>query len=67
MNINYAFLKERRLQLGLTQEQVAKKLNLCNASHYNKIENGVFALKAEMLPALAKILRCRMTKFFISE
>jgi transcriptional regulator with XRE-family HTH domain len=64
MEINYKFIKERRKALKLTQEEVAERLNLCNSSHYCKIENGVYDLKAEMLPALSKILKCSITKFF---
>jgi transcriptional regulator with XRE-family HTH domain len=65
MEINYIYIRERREQLGLTQKDMANKLHLGNASCYNKLENGVYRLKAEMLPELAKILKCRITKFFI--
>ncbi len=65
MNINYAFLRERRKELKLTQEEIAEKLNICNGSQYSKIERGEYRLRAEWLPMLAKILKCSMSKFFI--
>lgn len=57
-------LKQRRLKLGLSQGEVAKRLNLANASHYNKLERGELKIKAELLPALAKVLKCKIQNFF---
>ena len=57
-------LKQRRLKLGLSQAEVAKRLNLSNASHYNKLERGEYKIRAELLPALAKVLKCKIQNFF---
>ena len=65
MIISLEALKERRLKLGLTQGDMAKKLELSNAGHYSKLERGEYKIKAELLPALAKALKCKITNFFM--
>jgi transcriptional regulator with XRE-family HTH domain len=65
MNINLEFIKKRRLERGFTQKQMAEKLGFCNASIYNKIELGHYKMPAEIMPQLAKILKCKITNFFI--
>lgn len=62
--LNLSFIKERRKKKKLTLQQMAKKLGLSNASVYWKYESGVYAFKAEMLPALAKTLKCSINNFF---
>lgn len=41
------FLKERRKKMGLTQEQVAKELNI-STTYYNQIEMGSRNPKLEL-------------------
>lgn len=65
MVFSLAFLRKRRLELGMTQAEVAQKLHLSQPCHYNKMENGALKIKAEMLPALAKALRCKIQNFFV--
>lgn len=62
--VNLNFIKERRLQLGLTLLEVAHALGLKNAGNYYKYENGEYQLSAAMLPPLAKILNCKIDDFF---
>ena len=65
MQLSLDYIRERRKSLNLTQKEMAEKLNLSSGAHYGKFENGVFKLKAEMLPALAKLLKCKIANFFI--
>jgi len=62
MNIEY--MKQRRLELGLSLQTVAEKMGFKNASTYSKYENGEYNLKANMLPGLSKILECNINDFY---
>lgn len=63
LNLNY--IKVRRRQLSLTQQEMADKLGFKNSSTYLKYETGVYSFKADQLPVLAKSLNCKITDFFI--
>ena len=65
--VNLNFIKERRLQLGLTLLEVAHALGLKNAGNYYKYENGEYQLSAMMLPTLAKVLKCSIGDFFYKQ
>ncbi|MCR1897806.1 helix-turn-helix domain-containing protein [Irregularibacter muris] len=62
--LNLAYIKERRIKLNLSQQELANKLGFKNASTYLKYENGDYLFKAEMLPELSTILKCKITNFF---
>lgn len=62
--VNLNFIKERRLQLGLTLLEVAHALGLKNAGNYYKYESGEYQLSATMLPPLATVLDCKIDDFF---
>lgn len=61
---NLDFVKERRRELGISQQKMAEYLGFKNASTYLKYESGTYSFKADMIPLLAKILNCRIEKFF---
>lgn len=63
--LNLGYIKDRRIQLEKTQQEMAESLGMKNASTYLKYENGTYAFKAEQLPLLAKALKCKITDFFI--
>ena len=48
-------LKEKRKALGLTQEQLAEKLNI-SIKHYGGVERGIAGLSIENLIELSNIL-----------
>lgn len=48
-------LKEKRKALGLTQEQLAEKLNI-SIKHYGGVERGIAGLSLENLIELSNIL-----------
>lgn len=62
--LNLSYIAARRKELGLKQEDMATKLGMAGAPDYNKYENGVYKLKAEMLPLLSHVLDCPIEKFF---
>lgn len=61
---NLAFIKDRRKELGLTNQQMATELGYRNGSTYHKYESGDYLFKAEKLPVLAKALNCSIEDFF---
>ena len=63
--LNLQYIKERRIELSKTLQELADLLDIKNASTYMKYENGTYAFKAEQLPKLAKALKCEITDFFI--
>lgn len=65
--LNLDYIKERRIELGLSLKEVANELGFKNASTYLKYENGDYLFKAEMLPVLANILKCRIEIFFTTQ
>lgn len=62
--LNLSYIKNRRIQLGITLQDMASNLGFKNSSTYMKYENGTYSFKAEQLPYLAKHLNCKITDFF---
>jgi len=63
-SLNLKYIKERRLQLGITQQKMAENMGFKNSSTYLKYEMGTYSFKAEHLPILAKSLNCMIIDFF---
>ena len=61
-NLNY--IANRRKELKLTSEDMAKALGFSNGSVYWKYEHGVYKLNADVLPLLAKALKCKISCFY---
>lgn len=49
-------IKEYRLKMGLTQEQLAEKLDI-STRHLQRIENNICSTKIEMLMKIIQILK----------
>nr|DAM13492.1 MAG TPA: Helix-turn-helix XRE-family like protein [Caudoviricetes sp.] len=62
--LNLNFIKNKRIELNLSLQEVARELGFKNASNYLKYENGEYSFKADMLPKLANILGCKIENFF---
>ena len=62
--LNYKFIKDKRLEKKLSLLEVANELGFKNASTYMKYENGEYSFRADMLPTLANILDCSIEDFF---
>lgn len=63
---NLAYIANRRKELKLTSEDMAKALGFSNGSVYWKYEHGVYKLNADILPLLAKTLKCQISYFYTS-
>ncbi len=61
---NLPFIASRRKELGLTLEDMAEAMGFSNSSVYWKYERGFYKFDASMLPALAKALKCRISRFY---
>lgn len=61
---NLAFIASRRKELKLTSEEMAQALGFSNGSVYWKYEHGVYKFNADILPSLAKVLKCRISRFY---
>lgn len=62
--VNLKFMKQRREELHITQKQMAKALGLSASSGYNHYENGNRRLTANLIPIIAKILRCSIEELY---
>ena len=68
MGLNLKFICARRKELGLQQSEVAEMLGMVSgAPAYSKYENGIYKLNAEMIPTLAKVLKCPISALFTDE
>ncbi|WP_313804727.1 helix-turn-helix transcriptional regulator [Cytobacillus sp.] len=63
-SLNHDFIKTRRQSLDISLQEMAEKLGFKNASTYLKYENGSYAFKADQLPVLSKVLKCKISDFF---
>ncbi|MBM7606022.1 transcriptional regulator with XRE-family HTH domain [Metabacillus crassostreae] len=66
-SFNNDYIKQRRIELELTLQEMADSMGFKNASTYMKYENGTYAFKAEHLPLLSKTLKCKIVDFFNNE
>lgn len=60
-------IRERRLQLGMTQEELAEKLGYKHKSAINKIELGKNDVNQTKLLKIAKALECSPADFVEAE
>lgn len=63
-SLDLQFIKDKRVELGKTLQEMADSLGMKNASTYMKYENGSYSFKASHLPKLAEELGCKITDFF---
>lgn len=62
--IDLDFIKTKRIESNLSVQDVADKLGFKDGATYWKYEKGIYRLRADMLPELAKILNCKIENFF---
>lgn len=65
--VNLSFIAKRRVEHGLTLQDMAESLGFKNASTYMKYEKGEYLFKANHLPVLARKLHCELNDFFVCE
>ena len=56
------FMKELRKENGLTQEQLAEKLNV-SIGYVSQVERGVTKISLDLLGAISSILECDIASF----
>lgn len=64
-DLNLALIKKRRLELGYSNEDMAKSLGLASSDKYFRREHGVYKFQASELPALSKKLNIPLEKIFV--
>lgn len=57
MELNLKFIKERRIELGLNQDDVAAALGMSGKANYSRYENGIYTFDSNHVPLLAKALK----------
>jgi transcriptional regulator with XRE-family HTH domain len=62
--VNLEFIARRRLETGITLQDMAESLGFKNASTYLKYEKGEYDFKANHLPVLARKLKCDLRDLF---
>lgn len=62
--LDLRFIKNKRTEKGIDLQYMSEQLGFKNASTYKKYEDGIYKMKAEMLPTLAKVLECEVSDFF---
>lgn len=63
--INLALIRERRLELGFSNENMAQSLGLASPDKYFRREHGTYKFQAAELPALSKKLDIPIEKIFV--
>lgn len=59
-------IKQRRLELNMTQNELAKKLNI-TINRLSKIENGKVDVKLSMAFRISHHLSCRIDDIFLED
>lgn len=62
--INLQLIRKKRLKLGYTNEDMAKRLGLNGSDKYFRREHGIYKFQASELPALSKALKIPLEKIF---
>lgn len=57
------FLKKRRIELGITQKQIATICEI-KQGYYSQIENGIRKPSVKLAKKLANLLKLDWTEFF---
>ncbi|SFC53014.1 helix-turn-helix transcriptional regulator [Bacillus sp. UNCCL81] len=62
--INLKIIKNKRIEKGISLEEMANLLGLANGSVYYKREKGHYKFRPDELPILAHTLDCDIVNFF---
>lgn len=63
MPLNHKYIRERRLQLKLTQQECADAAKFPNAAKWSNYENGrIPDPQLSTLETIARVLKCKVTK-----
>lgn len=64
MKINLQYIKQKRLEKGLSMQYMAKILGFKSAPAYFHYEKGDSKFKADMLPILASVFDCKIEDLY---
>lgn len=64
LELDLNFVGERRKELGLSLDEMAKSLGFTSESTYWKYEKGIYKIRAALLPKLAEVLKCPISQFY---
>ncbi|WP_100066013.1 helix-turn-helix transcriptional regulator [Miniphocaeibacter massiliensis] len=60
-------LKKKRVELGISQEEMAKKLGYNGKSGYSMLENGHVSISLDKAKAIANILNSSIEEIFFGK
>ncbi|MFR4967952.1 MAG: XRE family transcriptional regulator [Lactobacillus kalixensis] len=63
--LNLNLIREKRLEHGFSNEEMAKSLGLASSDKYFRREHGIYKFQASELPALSKKLNIPLEKIFV--
>lgn len=63
---NLEYIEQRRKELKMTIDDMAKLMGFSNGSVYWKYEHGAYKFDADMLPKMAEALKCKVGDFYTS-
>lgn len=63
--LNLKFIKQRRKDLGFTQQEMADTIGLAAPEKYSRRENGKYKFQANELPVLAKKLKVPIKNLYL--
>ncbi|MCT6888155.1 MAG: helix-turn-helix domain-containing protein [Lactobacillus sp.] len=65
ISLNLEFIKQRRKDLGFTQQEMAKAIGLAAPEKYSRRENGKYNFQVDELPVLAKKLKVPIKNLYL--
>lgn len=63
-SLNLKEIKDKRIKLGISLQEMADLLGFKNASTYLKYEKGQYSFKANQLPLIVEKLECTLEDLF---
>jgi transcriptional regulator with XRE-family HTH domain len=66
-NLNLEFLRERRLELNISLQEMADRMGFKHAATYMKYEKGIYSFKANHVPMLAIQLKSPVEDLFLNK
>lgn len=65
--LDLEFIKRRRKEIKLTQDNMAKKLGMNGKSVYSTYEKGIYTLDSNHGPLIAKALKVKIEDLYTSK
>lgn len=65
--INLSFIKNRRISLGITLQEMANLVGMTSKENYYRYESGQYAFKADDIPKLQQALNTDKESLFTTK